>query len=226
MKYLPTVCFINPNSTVSMTDTCRHTLDRIDLGSFPIFEFVTNGQGPAAIQGARDGEFATEAMLELAEELPDHYGTFVVGCFDDTGVERLLDKVRRPVIGIGQAAYHWASLLSQRFVVLTTLDVSVPVIRESIQRQGFDSQCIDVIASGIPVLEIEQQPYEALSVLDDLIRANVNSHGEDVALILGCAGMTELHQELSSRWAHLNIIDPVASGLRLSSVLCQKVRLQ
>jgi allantoin racemase len=111
-------------------------------------------------------------------------------------------------------------------VVLTTLDVSVPVIRESIQRQGFDSQCIDVIASGIPVLEIEQQPYEALSVLDDLIRANVNSHGEDVALILGCAGMTELHQELSSRWAHLNIIDPVASGLRLSSVLCQEVRLQ
>ena len=35
----------------------------------------------AAIQGARDGEFATEAMLELAEELPDHYGTLVVGCF-------------------------------------------------------------------------------------------------------------------------------------------------
>ena len=50
MKYLPTVCFINPNSTVSMTDTCRHTLDRIDLGSYPIFEFVTNDQGPAAIQ--------------------------------------------------------------------------------------------------------------------------------------------------------------------------------
>ena len=38
--------------------------------------------------------------------------------------------------------------------------------------------------------------------------------------------MTELHQELSSRWARLNIIDPVASGLRLSSVLCQGVRLR
>ena len=187
---------------------------------------MTNDKGPEAIQGARDGEFATEAMLELAERLPDHYGAFVVGCFDDTGVERLLDKVKRPVIGIGQAAYHWASLLSQRFVVLTTLDVSVPVIRESIQRQGFDSQCIDVIASGIPVLELEREPDEALNLLDDLIRANVDSHGEDVALILGCAGMTELHQELSSRWARLNIIDPVASGLRLSSVLCQGVRLR
>ena len=187
---------------------------------------MTNDKGPKAIQGARDGEFATEAMLELAERLPDHYGAFVVGCFDDTGVERLLDKVKRPVIGIGQAAYHWASLLSQRFVVLTTLDVSVPVIRESIQRQGFESQCIDVIASGIPVLELEREPDEALNLLDDLIRANVDSHGEDVALILGCAGMTELHQELSSRWTRLNIIDPVASGLRLSSVLCQGVRLR
>ena len=44
------------------------------------------------------------------KNLPDYYGTFVVGCFDDTGVWDLLDKVRRPVIGIGQAAYHWASL--------------------------------------------------------------------------------------------------------------------
>ena len=109
-------------------------------------------------------------------------------------------------------------------MVLTTLDVSVPVIRESIQRQGFDSQCIDVMQWYTGTRD--RAAYEALSVLDDLIRANVNSHGEDVALILGCAGMTELHQELSSRWAHLNIIDPVASGLRLSSVLCQKVRLQ
>ncbi|HAN80298.1 MAG TPA: HyuE hydantoin racemase, partial [Gammaproteobacteria bacterium] len=176
MKSLSTVCFINPNSTVSMTDTCRHTFDRIGLGSSPKFEFVTNDKGPAAIQGARDGEVATEAMLELAARLPDHYGAFVVGCFDDTGVERLLDKVKRPVIGIGQAAYHWASLLSQRFVVLTTLEVSVPVIRESIRRQGFDSQCIDVIASGIPVLELERQPRDALNILDDLVGANVDSH--------------------------------------------------
>ena len=67
MKHRPTVCFINPNSTVSMTDTCRRTFDRIGLGSCSIFEFVTNEKGPAAIQGARDGEFATEAMLKLAE---------------------------------------------------------------------------------------------------------------------------------------------------------------
>ena len=204
-----------------MTDSCRYTLDRISLNSGSRFEFVTNGKGPEAIQGPRDGELATEAMLELAAGLPDCYGAFVVGCFDDTGVERLLNQVSRPVIGIGQAAYHWASLLSLRFVVLTTLEVSVPVIRDSIQWQGFDSQCVDVIASGIPVLELERQPDESLHILDDLVRYTVDAHGENLAIILGCAGMTEFHKELARRWVNLNIIDPVASGLRLSSVLCQ-----
>ena len=148
------------------------------------------------------------------------YAAFVVGCFDDTGVWELVEQVGRPVIGIGQAAYHWASLRSQRFVVLTTLQVSVPVIMESIQRQGFESHCLDVLASGIPVLELEKNPGESLKILNDCIRDIVDTHGENIAIILGCAGMTDLYSELNSEWEELTIIDPVAAGLRLSSVLC------
>jgi allantoin racemase len=129
MMNYPVVCFINPNSTESMTNICRETLDRIAVTGETRFEFITNHGAPEAIQGAEDGELATEAMLSLVSQLPDAYDAFVVGCFDDTGVWDLIDQVRRPVIGIGQAAYHWASLRSQRFVVLTTLAVSVPVIR-------------------------------------------------------------------------------------------------
>ena len=143
-----------------------------------------------------------------------------MGCFDDTGVWDLINQVGRPVIGIGQAAYHWASLRSQRFVVLTTLAVSVPVIRESIQRQGFESCCLDVVASGIPVLELERDPEESLRILNKCIRAMVDKHGENIAIILGCAGMTDLYSELASEWDRSTIIDPVAAGLRLSSVLC------
>ena len=133
----PVICFINPNSTESMTSTCRDTLDRITVAGGVSFEFITNHAAPEAIQGADDGERATEAMLSMVAKLSDDYVAFVVGCFDDTGVWDLVEQVGRPVIGIGQAAYHWASLRSQRFVVLTTLQVSVPVIKESIQRQGF-----------------------------------------------------------------------------------------
>ena len=216
----PVICFINPNSTESMTSTCRDTLDRITVAGGASFEFITNHAAPEAIQGAEDGELATEAMLAMVAKLSDDYVAFVVGCFDDTGVWDLVEQVGRPVIGIGQAAYHWASLRSQRFVVLTTLQVSVPVIKESIRRQGFESHCLDVLASGIPVLELERDPRESLKILNHCIRGIVDTHGENVAIILGCAGMTALYSELNSEWEELTIIDPVAAGLRLSSVLC------
>ena len=222
MMNYPVVCFINPNSTESMTNTCRDTLDRIAVTGETRFEFITNHGAPEAIQGAEDGELATKAMLSLVSQLPDAYDAFVVGCFDDTGVWDLIDQVRRPVIGIGQAAYHWASLRSQRFVVLTTLAVSVPVIRESIQRQGFEFYCLDVVASGIPVLELERNPEESLRILNDCIRNIVETHGRNVAIILGCAGMTDLYTDLVGQWDSLTIIDPVAAGLRLSSVLCHR----
>lgn len=220
MMVSPIVCFINPNSTESMTNACRNTLYRITVFGETKFEFITNHGAPEAIQGAEDGDLATKAMLSLVSKLPDHYVAFVVGCFDDTGVWDLIDQVRRPVIGIGQAAYHWASLRSQRFVVLTTLEASVPVIRESIRRQGFEPQCLDVLASGIPVLELERSPYDCLKILDDCIRNIFDKYGEDIAIILGCAGMTDFHADLASKWDNLSIVDPVAAGFRLCSVLC------
>jgi len=216
----PVICFINPNSTESMTNTCRDTLDRITVATESRFEFITNRGAPEAIQGAEDGDLATKAMLSLVSELPHNYSAFVVGCFDDTGVWDLIEQVGRPVIGIGQAAYHWASLRSQPFVVLTTLAVSVPVIRESIRRQGFEPHCLDVVASGIPVLELERSPDQSLKILNDCIRNIVQTYGQDVAVILGCAGMTDLYTDLAGQWDSLTIIDPVAAGLRLSGILC------
>ena len=66
----PVICFINPNSTESMTNTCRDTLDRVAITDDTRFEFITNRGAPEAIQGAEDGKLATEAMLSLVANFP------------------------------------------------------------------------------------------------------------------------------------------------------------
>jgi len=72
------------------------------------------------------------------------------------------------------------------------------------------------------VLELERNPGESLRILNDRIRDIADQYGENVAIILGCAGMTNLYADLASQWDSLTIIDPVASGLRLSSALCHR----
>ena len=78
---------------------------------------------------------------------------FIIGCFDNTGLEKAREITDKPVIGIGQAAYHMAVMTNERFTVLTTLDVSVPVIKQNIKELGFSIWCDDVVASGVPVLQ-------------------------------------------------------------------------
>ena len=60
----------------------------------------------------------------------------IIGCFDDTALEDAANLADCPVIGIGQASYHYAALRNWRFSVVTTLSVSKPIIQSNIEGQG------------------------------------------------------------------------------------------
>ena len=83
--------------------------------------------------------------LLSAIDANQHMDGFIIGCFDNTGLEEARKITDKPVIGIGQAAYHMAVMTNERFTVLTTLDVSVPVIKQNIKELGFSMWCDDVL---------------------------------------------------------------------------------
>ena len=75
----------------------------------------------------------------------------------------------RPVIGIGEAAFHVASLVSEYFTVITTLERSVNAIRNNLLRYGLGSRCVNVIASQIPVLELENTAQKVKKLSPNLL---------------------------------------------------------
>ena len=117
-------------------------------------EAITNHQAPTAIQGPEDGDAAVPGVLNIISN--GNFDAYVIACFDDTGLAEARTITQKPVIGIGQASFHLAALSSGRFSVLTTLAVSIPVIAENIEAQGFGPVCDGVYASGVPVLDL---PY-------------------------------------------------------------------
>lgn len=205
---------INPNATASMTQTIAAGVG-CALGGAGLCEGLTNLDGPPAIQGPEDGARAVPGVLNLIRQTPaDGY---VISCFDDTGLEEAHRLALAPVIGIGQASYHVAALLRPRFAVVTTLDVSVPVIEENIARRGFASQCAGVYASGVPVLDLERNPAEALDKVSNRI-TQIEQTEPNSAIILGCAGMSVIRDALSERHNTL-ILDPVACAAHIIGAL-------
>ena len=142
-----------------------------------------------------------------------------IGCFDNTGLEEARGPTHKPVIGIGQAAIIWPVspvLVSS----LTTLDVSVPVITENIDNLGFSMWCDDVLASDVPVLELEFQPEIAVPKVRNAIK-KIKKRFPETAIVLGCAGMTIIKSELFDQLQSVQLIDPVTSAVRL---MCAAVK--
>jgi allantoin racemase len=201
------IVLINPNSTEAMTEACARTARHV-LGPQCDLVALTNHGAPPAIQGAADGEAASPGVLRLIAEHP-HADGFIIACFDDTALPEARALASVPVIGIGQASYYRASLGWGRFAVLTTLDVAVPVIEGNIDRLGFRHDLHAVVASGIPVLELESDPEGSVGKLAPMI-AELGVQAPGARVILGCAGMTEI----ADAFGAAPVIDPVESAAR------------
>lgn len=211
------ILFVNPNSTKSMTDKVRQTATTL-LPDNVVVDAVSNGQGPASIQGPADGELAVPGMLQEMElGMARGADAIVIACFDDTGLEEARELFPVPVLGIGQAAYHVSMLQGLRFSVVTTLAVSIPVLEKNINAFGVYPYCCAVRASDVPVLDLEKPGSLAEQrVSDEIACAIREDHCE--CIILGCAGMTDLASRLSVRH-QVPVIDGVAAAAALAYAL-------
>ena len=210
------IILINPNSTPSMTDAMVETA-RDEVPGVP-FEGWTSDEGPVSIQGPEDGALAVPPMLELVRKASVNGARgIIIGCFDDTGLDAARDAADCPVIGIGQAAYHLAAQHGRRFSVVTTLEVSVPVLRENIKAYGLQSQCANVRASGVPVLALEADPDRASAdVLAEVQRAEAEDNITSVAL--GCGGMVHLPALIRANTGLFPI-----DGVRAAATVCGSI---
>lgn len=220
------ILVINPNTTVSMTEKIASAARSAASPSTKITA-VNPAEGPAAIQGPEDGAAALPGLLQLFDETVSAdpgITAVVIACFDDTGLFELKERSPVPVIGIGESAYHIASIAALKFSVVTTLSVSVPVLEENLRRLGLAGRCSRVRASDVPVLALEDPEGNARQQIEREIEAALRDD-EIGAIALGCAGMADLAEDLTERY-RIPVIDGVASAVRLSEALRSLVPLQ
>lgn len=215
-----TVIIINPNSTATMTEAMVNAAQR----AVPelTFEGWTSFDGPPAIQGEADGIAATAPLLHLVKEA-DASGAqgIIIGCFDDTALQEASALASCPVIGIGQAAYHYAALRNWRFSVVTTLAASVPVLEKNISAGGLGHILGKVRSSEVPVLALETDPATALEkILDQAIAAEKDDDAD--AVILGCGGMVHI-TEAARAALKANVLDPLETAATCMRWLVAKV---
>lgn len=211
------ILVINPNTTASMTEKIGAAAADVAAAGTAIIA-RNPSSGPASIQGPEDGLAALPGLFaEIDAARGEDFDAIIIACFDDTGLYQARQRTRTPVIGIGEAGFHAATLIASSFSVVTTLSVSVPVIEENIATYGFDRRCTRVRASEVPVLDLEKPGSDARRTISAEIGAAIAEDGID-AIVLGCAGMADLAHDLSLEH-NIPVVDGVAAAVKLAEML-------
>lgn len=211
MKKKQKLVVINPNTSTMMTDRIRLVADSVVGADFELI--VTNPpSGPVSIEGYYDEAMSLAGLLGIVKHHDDADG-FVIACFDDTGLDAARTITTSPVVGIGEAAFHMASMISNKFGVVTTLARSVPALEHNLVRYGLSARCSGVVASDVPVLEVEAQNGKAYKrIAAEVENAIKNDRAE--AVVLGCAGMAELALALQRDYG-VPVLEGISCAIKL-----------
>jgi allantoin racemase len=208
------VILINPNSTEAMTQSAlnaaRETSPEI------AFEGWTSTFGPASIEGAKDGAKAIPPLLDLVRRASASGAeAIIIACFDDTGLAEAQALAACPVIGIGQASFAFASLLSGQTAIVTTVKAAIPVITANINAQGHGATIQHIVAADVPVLTLANDPATALK---SFYRCALSLPPHTRNLILGCSAAVEIRDDLQAL-VDVKVIDGVWAAARLCRAL-------
>lgn len=206
---------VNPNTTRSMTAKIGVAARAVAAPGTEIVA-VSPDIGPESIEGYYDEAFAVPGLIAEMAKAPDA-DAVVVACFDDTGLDAARAFGAMPVVGIGEAAFHMASLIAGRFATVTTTPQSVAPIEHNLVKYGLASRSAAVLAADVRVLDLEEPGSPACGKVSATIGRALRDHAAE-AIVLGCAGMTDLAAALAVEHG-VPVIDGVAAAVKLCEAL-------
>lgn len=204
---------INPNTTWSMTAKMAAAARAVAAPGTDIVAVSPEG-GPASIEGHYDEAVAVIGLLEeIRKGEAEGIDGYVIACFGDPGLMAAREAARGPVVGVAEAAMHYASLLAPGFSVVTTLGRTMGIAAHLAERYGMQRFCRRIRAAEIEVLALEDEASGAYArIRGECERALAED--DSAAIVLGCAGMTDLAARLQQDLG-VPVIDGVVAGVTL-----------
>lgn len=210
------ILVVNVNTTQSMTDSIGA---QARAAAAPGTEIVplTPEFGAESVEGNFESYLAAVAVMHTVRSYPEPFDAVVQAGYGEHGREGLQELLDVPVVDITEAAASTAMFLGHKYSVVTTLDRAVPLIEDRLKLAGLSDRCASVRASGLAVLELEEDPAGAVEAIVRQAELAVSEDKAEV-IVLGCGGMAGLDEQIRLR-AGVPVVDGVSSAVVIAEGL-------
>ena len=160
-----------------------------------------------------------EAGMKAEEE---GFDAVCINTVSDSGLSALRSRLSIPVIGPGQASFHIASMLGQKFSILTMWQPWVPIYTKTLNEYGLTSRCVSIrhIDTRPDVQELLEGKEEI--VFEKLETEGVKATEQDGAdvIILGSTTMHQSHRYLDEKLS-VPVINPGLVAYKLCEMFLE-----
>jgi len=210
------ILVVNVNTTESITETIAQQARAV---ASPGTEIVglTPYFGAESVEGNFESYLAAIAVMDRVMAYDQPFDAVIQAGYGEHGREGLQELLNVPVVDITEAAASTAMFLGHAYSVVTTLDRTVPLIEDRLKLAGLYQRCASVRASGMAVLELEENP---LAAMEAIVRQAELAIREDKAevICLGCGGMAGLDEQIRQRTG-VPVVDGVTAAVTIAESL-------
>ena len=209
------IMIVNPNTTAEMTDAVVAAAAAV-AGPGTTLVGATPSRGVDSIESHVDEVWGALGVLEQVRAGErEGIDAYVVACFGDTGVPAAREVASGPVVGMTEAALFAAAVLAHRFAIVTMPRRTIEQSDRVVAALGLGHRCA-VRAVDVPVSGVAHGASHLLDVFAAEGRAAIAGGAE--AIVLGCAGLTDLMAPLRDALG-VPVIDGVLAAVTMAEGL-------
>ena len=201
---------LNPNSSVDMTSVIEKSAedyfnDRIN------FECVCNETAPEFISGYKDKVMAARGIIDIIEEKQSGFEAIVLACHGDPNIEAAREVAYIPVMGVGECSMKIASMLGEKFSIITPDEGIIPGKRNMVKNYNLSEHLASIRVS---------REAENDNPKENLLKTVKNIAEEDSpdSIILGCADYSRFSSYLRNK-VEISVIDSLEAGFMIAEGL-------
>ncbi|MDE1166240.1 MAG: aspartate/glutamate racemase family protein [Pseudomonas sp.] len=210
------ILVVNVNTTESITQAIAEQARSVAAPGTEIIG-LTPYFGAESVEGNYESYLAAIAVMDRVLSYDQPYDAVIQAGYGEHGREGLQELLDVPVVDITEAAASLAMLLGHKYSVVTTLDRTVPLIEDRLKLAGLFERCASVRASGLAVLELEEDPARAVDAIVSEAEIAVRQDKAEV-ICLGCGGMAGLDEQIRQRTG-VPVVDGVTAAVTLAESL-------
>lgn len=216
------VLVINPNTSKEMTKHIGRVLKKVKFRD-TVLKVVDLERGPKTIESSYDVGLAVPEMLKIIERESKEFNAILIACFADPGLEAAREICQIPVLGIMEASIYVASMLGEKFSILSINKRRAPTKWRYVRSLGLSGRMASVVSLDMPVVTMERDKGRLMVEIERAVEKAVKDGAE--VIILGCAAMAGYSKEIEER-VGIPVVDPIVVGFKMAEIfadigLCQ-----